>query len=610
MNLELEKLKMNVYGYLMSYTRCEDDCLSNSLHLAYSKEGKEFIALNSNSGICFVKNISLNKNDNMNGLKSPFIFRRRNNEYGLIAINNDNSYVYVFESKDLIIFTNENKIKLSNSDVKVFNVQVQYDIEEDLYVINWTDGNKNYENTTKDFIEISDCIEKDYEVIGKIQGAILPENALEGNVFPVTEEEYFKVVNKLGEVKNVSIDKVELTVEKGNSIEMPTEVVARYSDGSKANIPVKWDKNDLNKINVNNIGTYEVKGEVKRKEYINPFIEEKADPWITKCSDGYYYFTASYPMYGPDDKEGYSRVTLRRAKTIEGLREAKEVVIWDCYESKDVYRFIWAPEFHEIDGKFYIYYTGSINEEVVWEIRPHVLMCTNRDPMNKENWIEKGRFLTTEEDKESFKEFSLDVTYFENKGKHYVIWAQKDLLSNLYIATIDKEEPWKLTSKPMLLTKPEYAWERINENVNEGPAVIKKNGKIFVYYSASATGVEYCMGVLKADENSDLMDEKSWFKNPYPILTSNDVKDEFGPGHNSFTIDENGNNVFVYHARSRECFDRRCKYAGNDPLTDPCRHARIRSVHWSMDGEAILKMTEEQAVSKENRNIVATITIK
>ena len=46
--------------------------------------------------------------------------------------------------------------------------------------------------------------------------------------------------------------------------------------------------------------------------YQNPFIEERADPYITLGPDGYYYFTASYPMKSADDKDGYDRVILRR----------------------------------------------------------------------------------------------------------------------------------------------------------------------------------------------------------------------------------------------------------------------------------------------------------
>ena len=45
--------------------------------------------------------------------------------------------------------------------------------------------------------------------------------------------------------------------------------------------------------------------------YQNPFIEERADPYITLGPDGFYYFTASYPMKSADDKDGYDRVILR-----------------------------------------------------------------------------------------------------------------------------------------------------------------------------------------------------------------------------------------------------------------------------------------------------------
>ena len=50
--------------------------------------------------------------------------------------------------------------------------------------------------------------------------------------------------------------------------------------------------------------------------YKNPFIIERADPYITKGSDGYYYFTASYPAY-KNVGSGYDRIIRRRDKTVE-----------------------------------------------------------------------------------------------------------------------------------------------------------------------------------------------------------------------------------------------------------------------------------------------------
>lgn len=316
------------------------------------------------------------------------------------------------------------------------------------------------------------------------------------------------------------------------------------------------------------------------------FIADRADPYITKGSDGYYYFTASYPMYGKDDKEGYDRIILRRSKTIEGLKEAEEISIWDEADSELSHRFIWAPEIHEIKGKWYVFFAASGEATNVWGINCHVIACDGDDPYT-DTWTDKGKFQAFEGDDFSFTHFSLDMTYFECNGKSYVAWAQIGGQSNVYLATVNPDEPWKITSMPMLLTKPEYDWERVNIPVNEGPATMIHDGKIFLAFSASATGPEYCIGLLYADVESDLMNIKSWTKLDKALLTSEDLIGEYGPGHNSFVQDDNGEWIFVYHSRDEKCFRGECGYAG-DPLYDPCRSARVRKVYWSEEGIPIL----------------------
>lgn len=54
--------------------------------------------------------------------------------------------------------------------------------------------------------------------------------------------------------------------------------------------------------------------------------------------------------------------------------------------------------------------------------------------------------------------------------------------------------------------------------VNEGPAVLKHDGKIWLTFSASGTGSCYCVGLLSADENADLLDPASWTKERMPVL--------------------------------------------------------------------------------------------
>lgn len=51
----------------------------------------------------------------------------------------------------------------------------------------------------------------------------------------------------------------------------------------------------------------------------------------------------------------------------------------------------------------------------------------------------------------------------------------------------------------------------------------------------------------------------------------------FGPGHNSFTLDEQGNDVLVYHARNYTEIE-------GDPLYDPNRHTQIKALGWDAEG--------------------------
>ena len=197
-------------------------------------------------------------------------------------------------------------------------------------------------------------------------------------------------------------------------------------------------------------------------------------------------------------------------------------------------------------------------------------------------WFVLDPVITVHKDQVSFEAFSLDATVFEDKGKYYYVWAEKvsvgPQISNRYIA--EMESGYKLKTVQVLLTTPDYDWERIGFWVNEGPAVIKRNGKIFLTYSASDTGVNYCMGMLTADEGSDLLDPLSWKKERYPVLRTNDELEIYGPGHNSFTVDEDGNDVLVYHARKETEIK-------GDPLYNPNRHAMLMKIKWDADGRPV-----------------------
>lgn len=307
-----------------------------------------------------------------------------------------------------------------------------------------------------------------------------------------------------------------------------------------------------------------------KEMYNEVWIQKRADPYVYKHTDGTYYFTASLP--------DYDGIALRKADKLFDLKDAPEKMIWKKHDKGIMSFHVWAPELHFIFGKWYIYFAaGDVDD--IWAIRPYVLECRGDDPFNDE-WIEKGMMQCSDEDPFSFRAFSLDATVLENHGEYYFIWAEKvgvgKQISNLYIARM--ESATKLSTVQVLLTTPDYDWERVGFWVNEGPAFIKHDGKIYMTYSASETGVAYCIGMLSADENDDLLDPKSWTKRRMPVLKTSEELKIYGPGHNSFTVNDEGEPVMIYHARTE------AEIVGN-PLYNPNRHAMVMKVKWNESGE-------------------------
>ncbi|MEQ4304043.1 family 43 glycosylhydrolase [Plantactinospora sp. B6F1] len=299
--------------------------------------------------------------------------------------------------------------------------------------------------------------------------------------------------------------------------------------------------------------------------YSNPLANQRADPHIFKHTDGYYYFTATVPQY--------DRIVLRRATTLSGLASAAETTIWRRHTSGEMGAHIWAPEIHFINNRWYVYFAAGRTDDI-WRIRMYVLENASANPLTG-SWTERGRISTP------WDTFALDASTFVANGVRYLVWAQSEpgisTNSNLYLARMGAN-PWQITGTVTRLTVPTYDWETRGYRVAEGPAVIQRNGRIFLTYSASATDANYCLGMLTASATANLLSASAWTKSPNPIFTSNAATGQYGPGHNSFTVSEDGqSDILVYH-------DRNYRDINGDPLNDPNRRTRIQKLYWNSDG--------------------------
>ncbi|MET1756300.1 glycoside hydrolase family 43 protein [Novosphingobium sp. RD2P27] len=299
---------------------------------------------------------------------------------------------------------------------------------------------------------------------------------------------------------------------------------------------------------------------------INPLVRQRADAQIFLHEDGYYYMTASVPEY--------DRLVLRRSRTLAGLTTAREAVLWRHMSSGPLSGFIWAPELHLIDGRWIMYFAAgpSGGGEDVFRIRTYAIVCDGSDPMTG-SWSVLGQFQAP------WDSFNLDSTSFVHRGKRYFAWAQREpgieTNSNIYIAP--QATPLTLAAAPTRLSMPTLDWEVRGFKVNEAQAVLHRNGRLFMTYSASATDARYCLGMLTASDDADILDPRAWTKSPEPVFTSSHATSVYGPGHNSFTVDEQGHDILVYHGRDYEAIE-------GDPLFNPDRDTRVQRIYYDAQG--------------------------
>lgn len=657
-NGEAGNLEENYYITVYSTTKDFYETAANlpqetrSIYMAVSRDGKNYDVLNNGGGVIFAK-------EGSKQLSSPRVYKNSEGLFEVVAPDSTASNGYhTFTSEDGVAYYNET---LDRNDMGDYDLAEPLDKEgvslmlkgENILETDTTITLGNAWKLTKE--EYTHIVNKLGTVVNTGLESLADVNA-GTDVESILAEKYPSVnaTYSDGSTQTFNIDW------SGAAAGVDMSQMGTYTVTGK----VKQTKylNNLKEINGStlleddpvNVNPQELDNydEETGKVFYDrtKFIEGMADPNIYWDKEtGYYYMTGSYfPEKGDeiddsDKTQQYDRVVLRRGRTLEELQDrSKQVTIWKAgnqgyennagkYVSKG-YRYIWAPEIHRVGEYWVVYFTESQSGSSTTNIFCHALVLPeDTDPYSTALATAKDRSLWEDYQVRAgdgasgvttalTHGFDLDMTYFEDEknGEPYVIWASKTRSNNsdLYIAKVDKTRPWVVNSEIVRLSMPEYGWENIRYDVNEGPTVLQKNGKVFMCFSASGTGSEYAIGMMTANQGDNLLDLSKWTKNPYPLLTSRDVDGEEGPGHNSFTVDKDGNAIFVYHARPTSHNYQHCGWDGeksthynSEPLNDPCRHARLKRVHWAADGTPILKMTYENELTSENQEVSVQVVV-
>jgi len=298
---------------------------------------------------------------------------------------------------------------------------------------------------------------------------------------------------------------------------------------------------------------------VQSRTFSNPLLSSGPDPWVFQ-KDGWYYVTHTTGK----------NLRLYRTRRMSDLKNAEWKTVWTPPDSGMNSKQIWAPEIHFLNGRWYFYYAADdgLNENH----RMWVLENPSQDPFEG-TWADRGE-LELANDK-----WAIDGTVFTHDGQLYFLWSgwegDINLRQDIYITKL--KDPWTAEGSRSRLSKPEYAWETSGGKpaINEAPQFLKRNGKLFIVYSASGCWTDdYNLGMLWAQDTSDVLNPSSWVKHAKPVFSRETSTSAYGPGHNSFFTSPDGQQDWIiYHANSE---------AGQG--CGGKRSPRIQPFHWNDEG--------------------------
>lgn len=297
--------------------------------------------------------------------------------------------------------------------------------------------------------------------------------------------------------------------------------------------------------------------------FTNPVFTSQ-DPWVT-CVGGVYYYSES---------EGWT-VYVRKAGSLSGLAAAKPVAVWTAPATGPNSQYVWAPELHFVNGRWYIYYTADQGDDV--SHRLFVLQATTSDPQGAFATADTGApygQLVTPDDNQA-----IDPDVFTGPdGKLYLVWSSVTTPGGINdsIRISQMADPLHLTGPAPVISTASEAWETRTASVEEGPVGYTRKGHAYITYSASASWTtDYSVGLL-SNPTGDMLNPAAWIKTG-PILDHHGTA--YGPGSVVFVPSPDGTEWWaVYH--------------GIDTLTiSPSyddRDIRMQKMTWDVDDTPLL----------------------
>lgn len=246
-----------------------------------------------------------------------------------------------------------------------------------------------------------------------------------------------------------------------------------------------------------------------------------ADPFILS-DNGLYY------MYGTGYDDGIGVVVSDNLKTWHVPDYEERWLVLHKDDSFGDHGF-WAPEVYHIGNDYYLYYSSE----------EHICVAVSDSPLGP--FVQKVQEPMLEDN-------GIDNTLFiDDDGTPYMFWVRFNNGNEIWSAQLESDMCTIKQETMSFCTRMSQPWEEIWPAVNEGPAVVRKNGVYYMAYSANHfMSQDYAIGYATTDNIGGTWEKYSG----NPVLRR--PEGLFGVGHHSFFKDFDGNDRIVFHSHHDE----------------------------------------------------------
>ncbi|KAF2425281.1 alpha-L-arabinofuranosidase II [Tothia fuscella] len=242
---------------------------------------------------------------------------------------------------------------------------------------------------------------------------------------------------------------------------------------------------------------------------------------------------------------------------------------------------LWAPELHQINGRWFVYVSADDPAQGNKSHRMYVLggPPSTEDPCDSTyKWEFLGPIKGLRSD-----QWAIDGTVITLNHRLYFIysgWPQynphkTDLIQELFI--VELSDATHAIFTPVRISRPDLPWEWSGDHgINEGPQFLASPYGNWIGISYSCAGswtADYKINTLQYIGGNPLSPQ-AWRKGRKPLLKRNKHTGPYGPGHgNALNVD--GETLMVFHATDR------------DSQGWEGRKARVQRVAWDSHGPSM-----------------------